>query len=162
MHRPAVDVNNFVPKMIDKLHPYYPRIPDMYRPFDRISLDFKSMPTSASGFMHIMVACSEITRFVICVPLKTIDAETVCEALIQKVITMFGPPSYIVTDAASSLTGKLLTLLCEALNIERKLISVENHGSLHIERQIGTIANLLKVHLNQMGTDCVRFMSTAT
>ena len=120
------------------------------------------MPTSASGFRHIMVVCCEITRFVVCTPLKTIDAETVCEALIQKVITTFGPPSCIVTDAASSLTGKLLTLLCEALNIERKLISVENHGSLQVERQIRTIASMLKVNLNQMATDWVRIVGTAT
>ena len=151
----------FRPKT-DKLRPYHTRVPDSYKPFDRISLDFKSMPNSATGFKHIMVACCEITRFVICVPLKTIDAQTVCEAIIQKIITIFGPPSCIITDAASSLTGKLLTSLCESLGIDKKLVSVENHGSLHVERQIRTISNFLKVNLNQFGTDWVRFVATAT
>ena len=101
-----------------------------------------------------------MTRFVICAPLKTLDAETIFEALIQKVVCIFGPPSCLVTDAASSLTGKLLTTLCTALNIDRKVISVENHGSLHAERQIQTLSNFLKVNLNQFGTDWVRFIST--
>ena len=144
----------------DKTRTFHTRVPDSYRPFDRISLDFKSMPTSSTGFKHLMVICDEITRYVVCVPLKSIDAETVCEALIQKVICVFGPPSCLITDAAASLTGKLLTLLCDTLNIDKKVISVENHGSLHVERHIRTLSNFLKVNLNQLGNDWVRYVST--
>lgn len=146
----------------DKTRPFHTRVPDSYRPFDRISLDFKTMPTSGTGFRHLMVICDEITRFVICAPLKTLDAETICEALIQKVVCIFGPPSCLVTDAASSLTGKLLTTLCSALNIDRKVISVENHGSLQVERHIRTLSSFLKINLNQFGTDWVRYISTTT
>ena len=144
----------------DRTRPFHTRVPDSYKPFDRISLDFKTMPTSTTGYKHLMVICDEISRFVICAPLKTLDAETICEALIQKVICIFGPPSCLITDAASSLTGKLLTVLCNALNIDRKVISVENHGSLHVERHIRTLSNFLKVNLNQFGTDWVRYIST--
>ena len=144
----------------DKLRQYFPRIPDSYRPFDRLSMDFKTMPTSVSGFKHLMVLCDEITRFVICVPLKTIDAQTICEALIQKVVALFGPPSLLITDAATSLTGKLLDLLCKTLGIEHKTVSVCNHGSLQVERHIRTLSNFLKVNLNQFGNDWVRFVPT--
>ena len=144
----------------DRLRPFHTRVPDSYKPFDRISLDFKTMPTSTTGFRHLMVICDEISRFVICAPLKTLDAETICEALIQKVICIFGPPSCLITDAATSLTGKLLTVLCNTLGIDRKVISVENHGSLHVERHIRTLSNFLKVNLNQFGTDWVRYIST--
>ena len=65
----------------DKTRPFHARVRDSYRPFDRISLDFKSMPASVTGFKHLMVVCDEITRFVVCVPLKSLDAETICEAL---------------------------------------------------------------------------------
>ena len=144
----------------DNVRPFHPRVPDKYKPFAKISLDFKSMPNSVTGFKHLMVVCDEITRFVICAPLKTLDAETICEALIQKVICIFGPPECIVTDAAASLTGKLLTLLCDALQIDKKVISVENHGSLHVERHIRTLSQFLKVNLNQFGNDWVRYIST--
>lgn len=144
----------------DKLRPFHMRVPDSYKPFDRISLDFKFMPKSVTGFQHLMVACDEISRFVICCPLKSLDAETICEAMIQKIFCIFGPPSCLITDAATSLTGKLVTLLCDTLNIDRKVISVENHGSLQVERHIRTVSDFLRVNLNQFGTDWVRFVST--
>ena len=136
------------------------RIPDSYRPFDKMSLDFKSMPTSVAGYKHLMVACDEMTRFVICVPLRTLDAETICEAILQKIVTIFGPPSQLITDAAASLTGRMVELLCKTLGIDQKVISVCNHGSLHVERQIQTLSNFLKVNLNQFVTDWVRYVPT--
>ena len=74
---------------------------------------------------------------------------------------IFGPPSCLITDAAASLTGKLLTLLCDTLHIDKKVISVENHGSLHVERHIRTLSEFLKVNLNQYGNDWPRYASTA-
>lgn len=118
------------------------------------------MPSFVSGFKHLMVACDEVTRFVICAPLKTLDVKTICEAFIQKIVSIFGPPQCLITDAAASLTGKLLSILCSALNIDQKVISVENHGSLQVERHIRTLSNFLKVSLNQFGNDWVRFIPT--
>ncbi|XP_055955077.1 uncharacterized protein LOC130010906 [Patella vulgata] len=146
----------------DNVRMYHPRIPTEYCTFDKICLDFKSMPASPTGFKHIMVVCDEITRFLICIPLKTLDAETICEAIIQKIVCIFGPPSVLITDAASSLTGKLVSILCSALQIDHKLISVSNHGSLMVERHIKSISDLLKFNLNQYGTDWVRYVSTCT
>lgn len=77
-----------------------------------------------------MVACVEVTRFVICAPLKTLDAKTICEAFIQEIGSIFGPPRCLIIVAAASFTGKLLPVLCLALNINQKVVSLENHGSL--------------------------------
>ena len=118
----------------DNIRPFHCRIPEEYRPFDRLSIDFKTMPSSYTGYKHILVMCDEITRFVICVPLQTLTAEVICEAIIQKVVGIFGPPTCIISDAASALTGKIVTLLCDALQIDRKVVSVENHGSLQVEK----------------------------
>lgn len=145
----------------DNLRPYQERIPDTYIPFDRLSLDLKTMPRSASGFKHLMVVCDEITRYLIAVPLRTLDAETISEALIQKVVTVFGPPSCIITDAASSLIGKVLTSLCETLKIEQKTISVQNHGSLLVERHIRTLSDFLKVNLEPFGRDWPMYVPTS-
>ena len=144
----------------DKVRPFHMRVPDTYRTFDKFSLDFKSMPSSPSGFKHLMVMCDETTRFVVCASLKTLDAPSICEAILQKIVNIFGPPSCIITDAASALTGKLLALLCTALHIDRKVISVSNHGSLQVERHIQTLSKFIKINLNQFGTDWVRFVPT--
>lgn len=151
----------FKPKQ-EKIRQFHARVSDSCKPFDKISLDFETMPTSSAGYKHIMVACDEITRFVVCVRLQTLDAQTICEAILQKNVTLFGPPSMLITDAAKSLTGKLVELLCSALNIDKKVVSVCNHGSLQVERHIRTLSNLLKVNLNQFGTDWVRYVPTTT
>lgn len=68
----------------------------------------------------------------------------------------------LITGAAKSLTGKLVELLCSSLNIDKKVISVCNHGSLQVERHIQTLSNFLKVNLGQFGSDWVRFIPTTT
>ena len=140
----------------ETLRLYNDKIPGQYVPFETLSMDFKSMPTSPSGYKHIMVICCSMTRYLICVPLQRIDAETVCEALIQKVFTLFGIPTTLVTDAGSSLVGKLMTLLSESLGIDHKVISVENHGSLHVERSyLGSNANLIKDSICYRSPICI-------
>jgi hypothetical protein len=118
------------------------------------------MPTSPTGYRHLMVVTCSMSRFVVCIPLKTVDAPTVCEALIQKVVTLFGVPSVIVSDATASLTGHLVELLCSTLRIQQKLISVLNHGSLLAECQIKSIAELIKANILDYGIYWIQFVST--
>ena len=59
------------------------------------------MPQSVKGYKHIMVVCCEITRYLITIPLKDLKAETICEALLQRVITVHGIFSRLITDADS-------------------------------------------------------------
>ena len=146
---------------VDKLRPYHERIPESYKPFDTISLDFKTMPPSHTKCNTLMVVVDQMTRYLIAVPLPNLHSSTIADALIAKVIAVFGPPSRLITDAATSLIGKVLTAVCETLKIDHKTISVENHGSLHVERHIGTLSNFLKVNLNQFGTDWIRYVPTA-
>ena len=145
----------------DNLRPYHPRIPDDYCPFQHISLDFKSMPRTSTGYKHIMVVCCNITRYLVCVPLKDLEAETVCEAFVQKIITNYGIPSLVVTDLAPTLTGKLFSTLCSMLQIDHRCISVKNHGSLMVERHIQTIGDMIKSNLGCYGIDWVRYVSIA-
>jgi hypothetical protein len=145
----------------DNLRPFHPRIPDRYCPFETVSLDFKSMPTSSTGYKHIMITSCAMTRYLVCVPLKSLDAETICEAFLQKVVTTFGIPSVVVTDAATSLTGKLFSLLCTTLGIDQRCISVQNHGSLMVERHMRTIGDMIKANLGPYGTDWVRYVTVA-
>ena len=145
----------------DNLRPFHERIPLSYSPFQTISLDFKKMSTSKAGYSWLMVITCAITRYTVCVPLKTLDAPTISEALIQRVFCCFGIPDVLVTDAQSSLVGKVMEIVCEALKISQKVISVMNHGSLHVERQIKSIADLIKVNLDQYGENWVQYHSVA-
>ena len=123
----------------DNLRPFHERIPNTYCPFQDVSLDFKKMIKSRAGYQYMMVTTCAMTRYTVCVPLKTVEAEEIAEVLIQRVICSYGIPERIVHDQQSSLVGKVMEIVCSALGIDQKVISVENHGSLHVERQIRTV-----------------------
>lgn len=145
----------------DNLRPFHERIPLTYSPFQTISLDFKQMVKSKAGYTWLMVTTCAISRFTVCTPLKTLDAPAISEALIQRVFCSFGIPETLVTDAQSSLIGKVMEIVCNALKISQKVVSVKNHGSLQVERQIRSIADLIKINLDQYGEDWVQYHSVA-
>ena len=66
----------------------------------------------------------------IAVPLRDRTVQTVAEALIYRVIYLFGPPRQIICDEAI-----IPAILC-MLNCRLKVISPYNHGSSKCERQI--------------------------
>lgn len=86
-----------------------------------------------------MQTFKEMITFVICVPLQTLDAETICEAILQET---FGPPFMLITDAAKSRNGKLVELFCSALSIDRKVICVCSHGSLQFKKAYSYTSNV--------------------
>lgn len=141
----------------DKVRPFHERVPVSYCPFSTVSFDIKNMMRSHSGYAYLLICSCAITRYVVSIPLRTTDAPTVAEALIQRVFCTFGIPEVLVCDQASAFKGKLLEILCTSLGISQKFISVQNHGSLQAERHIQSIANLIRVHLSQFGKDWPRF-----
>ncbi len=144
----------------DLVRPFHPRIPDEYHPFERVSIDIKHMPESHSGFKYVLVCVCEMTRYLILAPLKSREATEIAECLIQKLITVFGPPKTIVSDLESSLIGSLMTLICDTLNINRQTVSHSNHASLVVERQIRNVSDYIRTNLTGTGRSWPRFLST--
>ena len=104
-----------------KNQPVYGRIPVDYAPMQDLSIDIKTMPQAFRGYHLLLVITCDQTNFTIAVPLRDRTAQTVAEALIYRVIYLFGPPRQII--------------LC-MLNCRLKVISPYNHGSSKCERQI--------------------------
>ena len=50
------------------------------------------MPTAFGGYQYLLVIMCDQTNFTIVIPLQSRDAQTVAEALIYRVIYLFGPP----------------------------------------------------------------------
>ena len=50
------------------------------------------MPMALGGYQYILVITCDQTNFTIVTPLRSRDAQTVAEALIYRVIYLFGPP----------------------------------------------------------------------
>ena len=123
-----------------KNRPIYGRIPVDYTPMQDLSIDNKTMPQAFGGYHLLLVITCDQTNFTIAVPLRDRTAQTVAEALIYRVIYLFGPPRQIIIQA----------ILC-MLNCRLKVISPYNHGSSKCKRQICTISEIIMKHLWDKG-----------
>ena len=75
-----------------KNRPVYGRIPVDYAPMQDPSIDIKMMPQAFGGYHLLLVITCNQTNFTIAVPLRDRQTQTVAEALIHRLIYLFGPP----------------------------------------------------------------------
>ena len=61
-----------------------------------LSIDIKMMPQAFEGYHLLLVLACDQTNFTIAVPLRDRTAQMVAEALIYRVLYLFGPPRQII------------------------------------------------------------------
>ena len=75
----------------------YGRVLIDYAPMQDLSMDIKHMPIAFGGDQYLLDITCDQTNCTIVTPLRSIDAQSVAEALIYRVIHFFGPPRQIIT-----------------------------------------------------------------
>ena len=86
-------------------------------------------------------------------PLRSRDAQSVAEALIYRVINLFGPPRQIICDEVEKFTSQIVQAILHVQYIynipycELKVISPYNHGSSKVEKQIKIVSDIIVKHL---------------
>ena len=101
-----------------------------------LSIDIKTMPQAFGVYHLLLVITCDQTNFTIAVPLRDRTAQMVAEALIYRVIYLFGPPRQIICDEATEFSSAIIQANLGMLNCRLKVISPYNHGSSKCERQI--------------------------
>ena len=144
-----------------KNRPVCGRIPVDYAPMKDLSINIKHMPTAFGGYQNLLVITCDQTNFTIVTPLQSRDAQSVAEALIYRVLYLFGPPQQIICDKAAEFTSHIVQTIFLMLNYKLKVISPYNHGSSKVERQSKTISDIIVKHLWDKGQMWPLFMTTA-
>ena len=85
-----------------------------------LSIDIKTMPKAFGGYHLLLVITCDQTNFTIAVPLRD---QTVAEALIYRVIYLFGPPRQIICDKATEFSSAIIQAILCMLNCRLKVIS---------------------------------------
>ena len=116
-----------------------------------LSTDIKTMPQAFRGYHLLLVITCDQTNFTIAVPLRDRTAQTVAEALIYRVIYLFGLPRQIICDEATEFSSAIIQDILCMLNCRLKVISPYNHGSSKCRRQIWTISEIIMKHLWDKG-----------
>ena len=105
-----------------KNRPVYGRVLVDYAPMQDLSIDIKYMPTAFGGYKYLLVTMCDQTKFTIVTSLRSRDAQSVTEALIYRVIYLFGPPRQIICDKAMEFTSHIVQAILHMLNCKLKVI----------------------------------------
>ena len=108
----------------------------------------------------LVITCNQ-TNFTIVVPLRDRTAQMVAEALIYRVIYLFGLPRQIICDEAMEFSSAIIQAILCMLNCRLKVISPYNHGSSKCKRQIQMISEIIMKHLWDKGQMWPLFATTA-
>ena len=119
------------------------------------------MPQAFGGYHLLLVITCNQTNFTILVPLRDRRTQMIAEALIYRVIYLFGPPRRIVCDEAAEFTLAIIQAILTMPNCKLKVISPYNHGSSKCERQIKTISDIIVKYLWDKGQMWPLFVTTA-
>ena len=144
-----------------KNRPVYGWILVDYAPMQDLLIDIKTMPQAFGGYHLLLVITCDQTNFTIAVPLRNRQTQTIAEALIYRVIYLFGLPRWIVCHEATEFTSAIIQAILTMLNCRLKVISPYNHGSSKCERQIKTISEIIVKHLWDKGQMWPLFSITA-
>ena len=144
-----------------KNRPVYGHIPVDYAPMQNLLIDIKTMSQAFGGYHLLLVITCNQTNFTIAVPLRDWQTQTIAEALIYRVIYLFGPSRWIVCDEAAEFTWVIIQAILTMLNCRLKVISPYSHGSSKCERQIKMISDIIVKHLWDKGQMWPLFATTA-
>ena len=126
-----------------------------------LSIDIKTMPQAFGGYhLSLVITCNQ-TNFTIAAPLRDRQTQMIAEALIYRMIYLFGPPRWIVCNEAAEFTSAIIQAILTMLNCRLKVISTYNHGSSKCERQIEMISDIIVKHLWDKGQMWPLFATTA-
>ena len=129
-------------------------IPPVDEPFARIAMDIVGpLVRSEKGNRFILVVCDYGTKYPEAIPLKTIDAETVANALID-IFSRTGLPREILSDQGSNFMSATIKHLCSLLHI-KKLKTSPYHPQANglVENFNGTLKKMLKCYSDETAKD---------
>ena len=135
-------------------------MPLIDRPFERVAVDLVGpiAPITERGNRYILTMVDYATRYPEATALKTIEAETVAEAL----VTMFsrvGVPEEVLSDQGSQFTSKIMQEVGRLLSI-KQLHTTVYHPMCNglVERFNGTLKAMLRRMCSERPKDWDRYL----
>ena len=132
------------------LHP----IPSFAEPFSEILIDCVGpLPKSRTGHQYLLTIMCASTRFPEAIPLRSINANKIVEALTE-FFTRYGLPRSIQTDQGTNFTSKLFEQVLKKMNIEHRMSTAyhpESQGAL--ERFHQTLKTMLRSYCTEHEKD---------
>ena len=123
--------------------------------FDRVYMDILGeLPETDRGNKYILVVTDGFTKWTQALPLPDQKAQTVADALMTHVISLFGVPKQIHTDQGRNFESGLFQELCTLLGIEKsRTTPYRPQSDGQTERFNRTLQQMLKSYVNEAQND---------
>ena len=118
-------------------------------PLERVYLDHVGkLPTAkymGSKVSYLLTILDHATRFLVAIPLKTLEAEETVEKFIRMFVLKYGIPSVIHTDNGRSFCSKLFADMCKTLGVvHTKTVPYNPQGNAYLERVHGQFKSIFR------------------
>ncbi|XP_040289906.1 posterior protein-like [Bufo bufo] len=142
--------------------PVLSRIPLAEGPWERLQIDFVGpLPSAPGGYRYLLVVIDVFSKWVEALPMRRDTAIATAKALWREVISRWGFPKTIESDRGTHFTGKIMTGMCEMLNVEQKFhVPYHPQSSGMVERMNRTLKERLKKMVLQSGNNWLCHLPT--
>jgi len=112
---------------------------------DRISIDITGPhPTSRNGFRFILTALNNFSKWAWAFPIRSHDAITVANQLVDQIFSVYGTPIQILSDRGPEFEGELMAEMCRVMEIDKiRTTSYKASTNGQVERFHRTLNSLL-------------------
>lgn len=119
--------------------------------FEKISMDIVGpLPETSKGNSYILTIQDHLTKFSLAIPLKSITAIQVADALLKYFICIFGAPKIILTDQGTNFMSNLMKRFAKQFKIKQHRTTAfypQANGAL--ERSHLVLVEYLKQYVNK-------------
>ena len=119
-------------------------------PLQRMAVDILGkLHTTKNGNQYIAVCMDYFTKWVAFLPMPNHTASTIAQALIDKVFTVVGIPTYLHSDKGTDFCSNIFRAVCDTFGIDKTTTSPwrpQSDGM--VERCNRTLESLLKLYVN--------------
>lgn len=118
--------------------------------FEKLFLDIVGpIDRDDSGFCYILTLQCELSKYVEAYPLKTKTTTEVAKIFADNFILRYGIPTEIASDRGTEFVSKVISELCNLLNIKQTIASAYHHQSIGaLESTHKVLGSYLRIQTN--------------
>ena len=129
-----------------RVHPGQFRSRQVSELFEAFSADVLELTIPSNGYKHILVIQDMFSTFILLIPIRRQTAEEITTAIIERVVSIFGPAARLVSDQGPAFTANLTQRVLEALQTQQTLLfSHTARSNGQNERSHATIMASLRI-----------------
>ena len=128
-------------------------------PLERCSLDIMGPLPSSNNAKYLLLVSCYFTKWLMVIPLETIDAKTVATKLIERFVSVLGVPATLHSDQGTNFSSNVFKEMCLILGIEKtRTTPGRPQSDGMIERACRSVQSMLAAYVSQNQKDWATYI----